>query len=100
MTRFEKICLYLALGGAVLLLGMFFFSTRGVVDYTKLKTQQETLARQATQVVRQNQKMEKEIKKLKSDIEYIKHLARHEHDMVGPDELVFKEKTKNQGFEK
>ncbi len=70
------------------------------MDYSRLKTKQEQLERQATLAAHQNRNLEKEISKLKSDIEYIKHLARHEHDMVGPDELVFKEKTKNQGSEK
>jgi cell division protein FtsB len=41
--------------------------------------------------------MEKEILKLKTDIEYIKHLAKHEYEMAAQDELIFKEKLKNQG---
>ncbi|WP_020588631.1 FtsB family cell division protein [Desulfobacter curvatus] len=100
MTRMEKICLYLAIGGVVLLLFMFFFSTKGVLDYSRLKSRQEQLEAQATIAVNQNSKMEKEILKLKTDIEYIKHLAKHEHEMAAQDELVFKENSKNQGAEK
>lgn len=96
----EKICLYLAIGGVVLLLFMFFFSTKGVLDYSRLKSRQEQLEAQATIAVNQNSKMEKEILKLKTDIEYIKHLAKHEHEMAAQDELVFKENSKNQGAEK
>ena len=96
----EKICLYLTMGGAVILLCMFFFSTRGVMDYSRLKSRQETLEAQAVIAVNQNSKLEKEILKLKTDIEYIKHLAKHEHEMAAQDELVFKEKSKNQGAEK
>ena len=33
--------------------------------------------------------------KAKTDIEYIKHLAKHEHEMAAQDELVFKEKSPN-----
>lgn len=88
----ETICLYLAMGGAVILLFMFFFSTRGVMDYNRLKSRQDQLEAQAAIAVRQNSKMEKEILKLKTDIEYIKHLAKHEHEMAAQDELVFKEK--------
>ncbi|WP_289020988.1 septum formation initiator family protein [Desulfobacter postgatei] len=95
MTRMEKICLYLAMGGAVILLFMFFFSTRGVVDYARFKSRQEKLEAQAAIAESQNSKLEKEIHKLKTDIEYIKHLAKHEHEMAAQDELVFKEKPPN-----
>jgi len=100
MTRMEKICLYLTMGGAVILLFMFFFSTRGAMDYSRLKSRREQLEAQAAIAVNQNSKLEKEILKLKTDIEYIKHLAKHEHEMAAQDELVFKEKSKNQGAEK
>lgn len=96
----EKIGLYLAMGGVVILLFMFFFSTRGVMDYSRLKSRQEQLEAEAAIAGSQNSKMEKEVLKLKTDIEYIKHLAKHEYEMAGQDELVFKEKTKNQGSEK
>lgn len=88
----EKICLYLAMGGAVILLFMFFFSTRGVMDYNRLKSRQAQLEAQAAIADSQNSKMEKEILRLKTDFEYIKHLAKHEHEMAAQDELVFKEK--------
>lgn len=88
----EKICLYLAMGGAVILLFMFFFSTRGVMDYNRLKSRQAQLEAQAAIADSQNSKMEKEILRLKTDLEYIKHLAKHEHEMADQDELVFKEK--------
>nr|WP_320014751.1 septum formation initiator family protein [uncultured Desulfobacter sp.] len=95
MIRTEKIGLYLAMGGAVILLFMFFFSTRGVMDYSRLKSKQELLEAQAAIAGSQNLKMEKEILKLKTDIEYIKHLAKHEHEMAAQNEMVFKEKSKN-----
>lgn len=96
----EKICLYLTIAGAVILLFMFFFSTKGVMDYSRLKSRQEQLEIQAAIAVNQNLKLEKEILKLKTDIEYIKHLAKHKHEMAAQDEWVFKEKSKNQGTEK
>lgn len=96
----EKIFLYLAMGGVVILLFMFFFSTQGVLDYSRLKSRQNQLEARAAIAVNQNSKMEKEILRLKTDIEYIKHLAKHEHEMAAQDELVFKDKSKNQGSEK
>nr|WP_319394794.1 septum formation initiator family protein [uncultured Desulfobacter sp.] len=100
MTQLEKICLYLAIGGAVVLLFMFFFSTKGVMEYRRLAAKQGRLEAQAALAVKQNSKLEKEILRLKTDIEYIKHLAKHEHEMAARGELVFKEKSINQGAEK
>nr|WP_321395856.1 septum formation initiator family protein [uncultured Desulfobacter sp.] len=96
----EKICLCLAMGGAVVLLFMFFFSTQGVMDYRRLASKQAQLDAQAAVAVKQNAKLEKEILRLKTDIDYIKHLAKHEHEMAAQGELVFKEKSRNQGVEK
>ncbi|NWH04778.1 FtsB family cell division protein [Desulfobacter latus] len=94
MTHMEKIGLYLALGAAVILLFMFFFSTSGVMDYSRLKARQAQLEVQVAIAGSQNSKIEKEILKLKTDIEYIKHLAKHEYEMAAQDELIFKEKPK------
>jgi len=43
----------------------------------------------------ENQKLETEIKSLKTDMDYIKHVAKHEHDMAEEDELIFKDKSVN-----
>ncbi len=94
MTTVEKIGFYLGIGIVLILLGMIFFSTNGVVDYQALKEKEQNIAAQAEMEAHENRKMEKEIKSLKQDIEYIKHLAKHEHEMAEPDELIFKDKTK------
>ncbi|MCG8687887.1 MAG: septum formation initiator family protein [Desulfobacterales bacterium] len=100
MTTLEKIGLGLGVCVALVLLGMIFFSTNGVMDYWDLKEKEDQVKAQVVLEARQNRKMEKEIKSLKHDIEYIKHLAKHEHEMAGPDELIFKEKTKTKEPEK
>ena len=84
------------MAGAVVLLFVFFFSTRGVMDYSRLKSRLDQLETQADIAAGQNSKMEKEILKLKTDIEYIEHLAKHEHEMAAENELVFKETSENQ----
>ena len=93
MTTVEKIGFYLGIGVAVILLGMIFFSTNGVMDYRDLKDKESRVAEQAEKENAENRKIEKEIKSLKRDINYIKHLAKHEHEMAEPDELIFKEKS-------
>ena len=93
MTTVEKIGFYLGIGVALILLGLIFFSTNGVMDYRALKAKEAKVAGQAEKETSENSKIEKEIKSLKQDINYIKHLAKHEHEMAEPDELIFKEKS-------
>lgn len=94
MTSVEKIGLYLGIGVALVLLGMIFFSTKGFFDYRALKDQENRINSRAVMEVRENRKIEKEIKRLKHDLEYIRHMAKHEYGMAAPDELVFKKKLK------
>jgi cell division protein FtsB len=90
MTVFEKTVFYVGILLTLVLLFMIFFSKHGIVDYGKLKKQEAKIAVQAAQTVTANRKIEREIKSLKLDIDYIKHLAKHEHGMADPDDLIFK----------
>jgi len=90
MTVFEKTVFYVGILLTLLLLFMIFFSEHGVMDYNKLKKQEALIAVQAAQTATANRKIEREINSLKLDIDYIKHLAKHEHGMAEPDELIFK----------
>lgn len=95
MTTVEKIGLYLGMGVVLILLGIFVFSTHGVVDYRALK-KQETLVNTMSELeTRTNEKIEREINRLKYDLEYIRHMAKHEYGMAEPDELVFKKEFKH-----
>ncbi|MCP3873690.1 MAG: septum formation initiator family protein [Desulfobacteraceae bacterium] len=95
MTVIKKTGIFISLLIIMLLFGLIVFSEKGVMDYKVLK-KQETEILEQTQIVEQNnQKLETEIKSLKTDIDYIKHIAKHEHDMTEEDELIFKEKRVN-----
>ena len=93
MTIVEKIGFYLGIFATLVLLWMIFFSKNGVMDYQDLKEKESSIMVQASLEARQNRKIEKEIKSLKHDINYIKHLAKHEHEMAEPGELIFKDKS-------
>ena len=93
MSGIEKIGFYLGILLIVGLLGMIVFSTDGVTDYRILSQKERQVNARVKFETEQNRKIEKEIKSLKHDINYIKHLAKHEHEMAEPDELIFKEKT-------
>ena len=97
MTGIEKIGVTLGILLILGLLGMIAFSTNGVMDYERLKERESQVAARAQLEMRHNRKLEKEIKSLKHDIDYIKHLAKHEHEMAEPDELIFKDKTVRKG---
>lgn len=90
MTVFEKTAFYIGILLTLVLLSLIFFSKNGVMEYGKLKRQEADIAAQTVQAVKENRKIEREIKSLKHDINYLKHLAKHEHEMAEPGELIFK----------
>ncbi len=95
MTKVEKTAVYISIAIIIALIFLIVFSDQGYFDYKALKTKKNIISEQAFEVQRENRKLENEIQRLKTDAEYIKHLAKHEHDMAEPEELIFKEKTQN-----
>jgi len=95
MTMVEKTGFYISLFIIVILLFFIFFSKNGVLDYKMLKEKERTILRQVQTIDQENQKLETEIKSLTTDMNYIKHVAKHEHDMAEEDELIFKDKSGN-----
>lgn len=90
MTVFEKMAFYMGLLLTLVLLFLIFFSKNGIMEFGKLKQQEEQIAAQTVHVEKENRKIEREIKSLKHDMNYLKHLAKHEHEMAEPGELIFK----------
>ncbi len=97
MTIFEKTGFYLSIFIIVALLALIVFSKNGVLDYRELERKTVVLQGQVNEVEIKNQELEKEIISLKSDMNYIKHVAKQEHDMAEKDELIFKYKSVNKG---
>ena len=95
MTMVEKTGLYVSIFIIVALLFLIVFSKHGVLDYKMLKGKEIAILDQIRTVDLENQKFENEIKRLKTDINYIKHVAKHEHDMAEEDDLIFKDKSDN-----
>jgi cell division protein FtsB len=92
MGRIEKIGFYLTLSFMGLFLVYIFFSAHGIQDYRQLKRQKASVFTQIDIVKQENRQIENQIVRLKQDIEYIRHLAKHEQGMAEPDELIFKQK--------
>ncbi|WDP88878.1 MAG: septum formation initiator family protein [Desulfobacter sp.] len=93
MTTIEKIGLYLGIGIVLLILGLIFFSTNGVMDYRALTEKEARITARVRKESQENKRIEKEINRLKHDLEYIRHKARHDHGMAAPDELIFKHQS-------
>ena len=95
MTIVEKMGLYVSIFIIVVVLFLIVFSKHGVLDYKMLKGKETTVLNQIQTIDRENETLENEIKSLKTDMNYIKHVAKHEHDMAEQDELIFKDKSGN-----
>jgi len=97
MTMLEKTGLYVSICIIVILLFLIVFSKHGILDYRMLKQKETAILDQVRTVELANQKFENEVKSLKTDMNYIKHVAKHEHDMAEKDELIFKDKSDHKG---
>lgn len=91
MTVLEKSGLFFSIGLIIVLLLLMIFADHGLIDYQKLITKEEQVAAQATEVNRTNRAVELEIEKLKTDLDYIKHVAKHEYEMAEEDDMIFKD---------
>ncbi len=97
MTIFEKTGFYLSVFIIIALLALIIFSKNGILDYKELEQKTIVLQSQVNEVEIKNQELEKEVISLKSDMNYIKHVAKQEHDMAEKNELIFKSKSVNKG---
>ena len=91
MSIFEKTGFILAGLLILILLALIVFSDNGIVDYGKLTQKEKDVLAQIQIVEQENQKLAGEINKIKTDAEYLNHLARHEYNMVEEGEFVFKD---------
>jgi cell division protein FtsB len=91
MGMIEKLGFYLTLLLMVLILLLTFFSRNGIKDLHLLTAKQTAVQSQINIARQENKRIEEQILRLKQDIDYIKHLAKHEHGMAESDELIFKQ---------
>ncbi len=90
MSILEKFGLWMSAVVIVLMLFLITFSQNGLLDYHRLRKKYTSLTDQIFDVEKDNKKIEEEIKRLQNDAEYIRHLAKHEHEMAEQEELIFK----------
>lgn len=90
MSPFEKSLLWVSATVMVLLMVLIVYSENGLRDWMELR-KEEVMIRKATQEIKaQNLELARRIERLKQDLDYIEHVARHDLEMVKQDELIFK----------
>lgn len=90
MSVFEKCGIVFSVFTLIVLCLLMIFGQNGLVDYQKLKQKERDILLETQRIEVENREIAKEINQLKNDLEYIEHVAKHEHEMASPDELIFK----------
>lgn len=62
---------------------------RGAIDLYRLQSESEHVARIVDDLEQENQKLYRNIDRLKNDLEYIEAIAREELRMVARDEIIY-----------
>lgn len=94
MTRNEKAIIFFSIGIVLFLIYLIVFSSHGFIDYKNLKSKQRGVTEQIEIIDEKNEKLTSEIKALKSDETYLKHVAKHEHEMAEKEDIIFKLKKR------
>ena len=72
----------------LLILGFTIFGENGLINLIRYKKRTQTLIQEVTRVKAENERLQEEVRRLKSDPAYIERLAREELGMVKPGERV------------
>jgi cell division protein FtsB len=97
MSKVEKIGVYVSIFFILVLLFLIAFSKNGIMDYKSIKGKERVILSRIEKIDIKNKRLEDEIQSLKTNMEYIKHVAKQEHDMAEEGELIFKDNyDKNQ----
>lgn len=72
------------------LVGLILFGQNGYIDYLHLKAQKNALVMENKEAEEDNRELRRQVTRLKSDIDYIEHIARKELGMIADDEIIYK----------
>lgn len=96
MGVMERFFVSVSCGLMIVLLVLIFFSEKGVQDWMGFNAEKRRIERENASVERENQELSRKIERLKQDLGYIEHIARHELEMVAEGELVFRFRNSEQ----
>ncbi len=84
----------------VILVGWVGFSDRGLIKLYRMEIERQTYIDKIEALKRENQKLTREIYRLRHDPEYVERLAREELGLVKEDEIIYRFKTLDEPVEK
>ncbi|MBF0257327.1 MAG: septum formation initiator family protein [Desulfamplus sp.] len=86
----EKTIYLTVISVMVILAFLILYGKNGFMDGNRLRLQEQTIINENIAINDANRVLERKVDRLKSDLGYIEHIARHELGMVAKDELVFR----------
>lgn len=95
MSILEKSLLVTAVVAIIILAFLIVYGEKAYIEGSRLRLREQILTQTNLKLEKENMALEKKIERLKKDIRYIEHLARHELGMVAENELVFRFRENN-----
>ena len=69
---------------------LIIFGDKGLADLNLLKKGRDSLIERNTALMQENLSLYRSIERLKSDVNFIEHIARQDLGVIGKNELIFK----------
>ncbi|OQY00747.1 MAG: hypothetical protein B6I26_06970 [Desulfobacteraceae bacterium 4572_130] len=88
----QKISFVVIVVMSILLFFLILKSENGLMDFFDLKSEIKIIETKNNQLKEKNIELARKIERLKHDMKYIEHIARHELGMAADDELVIRPK--------
>ncbi|MGD9209576.1 MAG: septum formation initiator family protein [Desulfobacteraceae bacterium] len=82
--------IYAILVAMSILLGLIVFSDNGLMELRRLQKEHKRITQQNIRLMNRNHRLHRIIQRLKSDPNYVEHIARKELGMVGTHQIIFK----------
>jgi len=89
MVRFNTSGFYLAMVALIVLAAYMVWGNNGYMAWVSLKKEEARILKKNQDIGKENQRIETIISRLKQDGAYIEHIAKHEFNLAGEDELIF-----------
>ncbi|MBF0301799.1 MAG: septum formation initiator family protein [Desulfamplus sp.] len=86
----ERTIYFTSISIMIILVFLILYGKNGFIDGNNLRLQEKTIIIENDAIYEENKVLERKIHRLKNDLSYIEHIARHELGMVAKDELVFR----------
>lgn len=93
-TIFQRLLLFSTIIVMVVILFMIVYSENGFNDWCHLNREIVDIQSENKKLDLANRELARTIERLKTDMGYIEHVARHELGMTGKNEIVFRFKEK------